>query len=114
MASRKDITLRKNASFRLDTQWLNQDGSAKDLTGCSVKMQIRNEPGGSSLHGTWTVGSGFTLDAANGTFALLIPQATISAYDFTSAAYDIVVTWPDTSKDTVLYGLVALEKGVTL
>lgn len=114
MATKKDIEIRTNSAYRLEFQWLNKDGSAKDLTGCTVNMQIRDEEGGVILYGSWAVGSGFVLDAPNGTISLIIPKTETETFNFPYAVYDIIVTWPDTNPDTVLYGDVILRKGVTV
>lgn len=114
MAAKKDIEIRQNADFRLESQWIDEDGGAKDLSGCLVKMQIRDRQGGETIYGTWTNGDGFTIDGLNGTITLEIPQTDVANWTFKKAEYDIVVTWPGTlKKDIFLYGDVSLKKGVT-
>lgn len=93
---------------------MNSDGTAKDLTGCQIKMQIRDQEGGSVLWGTWTNGTGFTLDAANGAWSLTITNNESSLWDYSKGVYDIVVTWPDTKTDAILDGVVTLSRGVTV
>ena len=114
MALRKDIEIRDNSSYRLEFQWLNRDGTPKDISGSQVKMQIRNEPGGETLHGTWTNGNGFVFDGPSGSIALTIPKSATSVFNFNTATYDIAITWPDTSTDVILYGDVAMVRGVTV
>jgi len=114
MAVRKDIEIRQNVGFRLESQWLDEEGLPKDLTGCQFKMQIRNKQGGSTLYGTWTNGNGFTLDAANGVWSVYIPETETANWTFSRGEYDVVITWPTNELDTIIYGTVALRKGVTV
>ncbi len=84
---------------------------AVNLTGCSVKSQIRvKEDKTSQLLAEFTTS---ITDAVNGKFKLTLTPTQTAALSFKVAYYDIQVTFTDGSIITPIEGRVVLNKEVT-
>jgi hypothetical protein len=83
-----------------------------DLTGCTARMQIRDQPGGQLLLELST-GAGLTLEAA-GTLRREISAAQTGGLTFTDAVYDLEVTFADGSVQRWAEGSVKVSPQVTV
>jgi hypothetical protein len=111
---RVDLIIRTNATFKLTLSYQDPlTGAALPLTGWDVKMQFRDQPGGTLLS-TFTTSSGFTIDAPNGVVNLKIQPDTIQAWAFSKGWYDIILTDPILDEDCWLEGVFEVKKGITL
>lgn len=78
---------------RTCTWWTERDAIPRDLTGYTMRFQVRTAPGGAILLDL-TTGDGITLtDAANGEFRLAADADTTAAIGYTGKAkFDLKVT----------------------
>lgn len=84
-----------------------------DLTGCSARMQIRDQPGGPlRLELSTEPGQGLTLDPA-GTLRREITAAQTGALTFAKAVYDLELTFADGTVQRWAEGSVTLSPQVT-
>lgn len=84
-----------------------------DLGGTTLAGQVRTTPEAPSATATFTV----TADADQGANPGLM-QVTLAAADTANLtastyAYDIQITWPDSTVQTILYGTLTVTKEVT-
>lgn len=113
MNATKNLSIANNADFTFSMVYQDADEQPIDLTGTSIKMQIKEKPGGTT-YWTGTAGSGLTVTPLEGRIDIHIPAATTSAFTFQSAVYDVVITWSDTTKERLIGGTVKLIQGVTV
>jgi hypothetical protein len=100
----------------------NPDGSLADLTGCSVAGAIRPLRGSDELYFTWssspTTGQGLiTINTGSSTVTPRVLATESSAWTFSDAVYDIVLTNPTAPvglrKTRVVMGAVTVSFQVT-
>ncbi|EMK1319594.1 hypothetical protein V8M25_003917, partial [Pseudomonas aeruginosa] len=80
-----------------------------DLTGAEVRMQIRAEPGGTVLM-TLALGSGLEIAGA-GTISREISASATAALMWSSAVYDLDVTYPDGTVHRYYSGPISVSRG---
>jgi hypothetical protein len=116
MPAKVDIVLRKGAAFAKRIVVLNVDGSARDLTGYTAKMQIRQDldDAVASLTLTSTPPAGLTVTAGSGYVDILITKAQTAALTIQSGVWDV---WIDNggsnSPEYLAEGGVTVRKMVT-
>ena len=98
-AGKLDIVVEEGADFFLHLTWLDNSGSAIDLTGYSAAMKIKEAVGG-ALIDDLTSSLEITLGGSAGTIQVDIGGSVTAAYDFDWGVYDLwvddgsgVVTW---------------------
>ncbi len=107
------IEINQGETFSLAVQWLSGD-VATDLTGASVKMQIRASVGSTVLQTFSNTTSGLTIDVATGTITLDVSATVSAAWTFTHALYDILVTLPSGVTKRLLEGDIYVSQQVTV
>lgn len=115
--ARIDLHIYKGSTFMKSFQWKTGDvPTPVDLTGCSIKMQIRENPGTTVLAEFSTANNKIEItDAVNGKFRLFISNTESTDYLFKSGKYDIEVTFPVTNHVyRVLQGYVAIDSEITV
>jgi hypothetical protein len=109
-----DLIIRNNATFKLTVSYTDPvTGAVLPLTGWTVQMQFRDAPGGRLLQ-TFTVGTGFTIDAPNGRVDFKVQPSTIQSWNFRTGVYDIRMTEPGGDKDVWVEGKFEVSMGVTV
>jgi hypothetical protein len=83
----------------------------KDLTGCIVRLTIRNRAGGAALL-ELTSPTGIEVDAASKTITVTIDADVTAAFDFTSGVYEIEAEDGDGIVTGLYYGNVTVSKEV--
>ena len=83
-----------------------------DLTGATVKAQIRSVPGSPVLYelGTDLV---VNVDTSTGSVTLSIPAVDSWEFDWHQAFYDVVLTTTDDIVSRLVQGYIVLDLGVT-
>ena len=91
-----NFTIEQGATFQRTFKYKNADGTSLAISDTAeINMQIRETIGSPDPipNGTFRSGSGFTLskglDDVQNQFTLIIPAATSSNFNFTTAVYDI-------------------------
>jgi hypothetical protein len=111
---RVDLVIRNNATFKLTLTHTDPvTGAVVPLTGWSVQMQFRDQPGGRLLD-TFTSGTGFTIDEPNGRVDFKVQPVTIQSWTFKSGWYDVKMTEPGGDQDVWLEGKFEVGIGVTV
>lgn len=85
-----------------------------DPSGYSAAMTIRDSIGGTELFTLSTDLSTITLDSSIMAFVLFIAPADTTSFTWATGVYDLVVTAPDGTVSTLLYGDVEVIDGVTV
>ena len=115
--ARIDLLIYKGSTFLKSFQWKSGEvPTAVDLTGCSIKMQIRENPGTTLIAEYSTLNGKIQItDAVNGKFKLFISNTESTEYQFKSGKYDIEVTFPvSNSVYRIAQGYVSIDSEITL
>ena len=121
LAANVPLTIEQGATFELPIQWLEADGSAKDISGLDFAIQIRPSKESSTvlIEGSYDGGTDtptgdivISEDGVGGTITLYIAPADTAALDFTRAVYDLEVN-DGTDVQRLMGGPVTLSKEVT-
>jgi hypothetical protein len=112
----KRLFIRQNADFSI-TYALSTNGTAIDLTGCSVLAQIRSQQLlTSQLFYTFNSleDGSCTINADAGTITLFMNQTQALALTWDNPAYyDVIITWSDSTTNCLVAGEAILLDGVT-
>jgi hypothetical protein len=107
-----DLAIYQGATFTKVFSW-TENGSLKDLTAFTARMQIRAKKADADpLHSMTTENGGIALGGALGTVTLNITATATAGFNFASAVYDLELV----SGSTVYrfaQGAVSLDKEVT-
>jgi len=92
-AIKRKLYLEQGAVFRDEIRLKQPSGDPVDLTGCTARMQIRDQDGALllTLH---SAGAGLTIDGESGTISRLITATQTSALPATGGNYDLEITPP--------------------
>lgn len=123
-AGKYSYVIEQGATFQRQFDYLDSNGNPIDLTNYSAKMQIRPEPGSTTLYLTLSSsftadGSGINLNGLNGTtprssgsIGITISAVSSSMLNFNEASYDLEL-YSGSFVDRLLEGKVKLSKEVT-
>lgn len=110
-----DFTIYQGATFRkrVRLQQLNDDNGWEpmDLTGKTVRMQVRRAFGETLLIGL-TEGDGITIDDDDGAMTFEISAQDTAELDFNEALYDVELV-SGTEVDRILRGHIFVSKEIT-
>lgn len=104
-------------SWNIQLTYTDSSGSAINLTGYSVLMEVRDEPGGKILCASASVstsasaGDGVTIDRANGKITILLSGTKTKKFNYPKSAYQIQIT-NGTNTYTLLKGWFIVDAGV--
>lgn len=107
-----DLTIYKGSTFSRQVQWKTGTPALPvNITGCTLRMQIRGKITDASVILSLTTENGGIVitDAVNGKFSVVIEASASTAVAATSGVYDLEIVMPDT---TTVYRL--MEGSVTL
>lgn len=109
------MEIQQGATFRLPLQWLANNVPV-DLTGCAVRMQVRERAGADAvlLELSTSNGGALITDAANGRFELVMTDEATAALTWPRGAYDVLIIHADGSVTRILQGGVTVSPGITL
>lgn len=96
------LRVQKGDDYRRDFVCKDADGVANDLTGCALKMQIKNATGAVILELS-TDNGGIVLTPASGLFSLVFTHAQTAAIAVDSGVYDVQLT-DSAGEITTLFG----------
>jgi hypothetical protein len=107
-----DLRIKQGETWRRTFPVYNAAGGPLDLTGCTVRGQVRaTKTSGSVLH-TWVTGLE-NIALAPGQVTLYVPAAVSSAWTWTAGRWDLELT--DTAGDVtrLVEGVVLVDPEVT-
>lgn len=110
-----DFTIYQGATFRPVIRLKDGDGNPVDLTGATVRMQIRLSHASSAVLLALDEDNGRALitDPVQGTISLFVSADDTADLTFRSGVYDLEVEYVDGTVDRVLQGKVKLSPEVT-
>jgi len=116
MAGQKNFEVDQNATFTFQVEYTQEDGVTPiDLTGASVKMQVRDTKGGSKLAVSLTSPSnGITIDGPNGTLNIIMTPTQTNKLFYPKSSYDVMVIDSNGNKIKLLEGFMTLNRSVTI
>lgn len=115
MAGQKNWEVDQNATFTFVVEYKDNNGSPIDITGSSVKMQVRDTKGGSKLAFSLTSPSGgILIDGPNGKLTIKITPTQTNKLFYPKSSYDIMLTDSNLNKIKLLEGFMTLSRSVTI
>ncbi len=113
-AAKYDLTIEQGADFSKSFVLKNPDGSVKDLTGHTARMQVRQYVFEDTvLLEATTANGGITLNVVTGTLTVKFSSALTSALTMKSGVYDIELINSTGEVNRLLKGSVSFDPEVT-
>lgn len=115
MAGEANWTMEQGARFVRTLTYKNEDGQPIDLTGYSVRMDIRGGKSKSAtlIHDLATAGDISITDAAGGEVTVDIPDETTAGFSFGTAFHDVELEDSAGNVTRLVQGKIWLDKEVT-
>lgn len=117
-AFKENLVIEQGATFDKVWKWTVGSGAHKtavDLTGCTARMQIREDVGSLNiLHEMTTENGGLALGGVAGTVSLYISDVNTAGFQFIKGVYDIeIVQVPLSRVRRLVQGTVKISPNVT-
>jgi len=113
-ATHLDILIEQGITFERNIQIRNKDGTAKDLTGYSGRMQIRpTEASATVLLDANTANGMITINSPGGIVTITVGADITTPLAFTTAYYDVEIFSSTTNVIRILKGSASLSLEVT-
>jgi hypothetical protein len=90
-----DLVIEQGATFRRTITYLQADGSPRDLTGYTAKMQIKDVIGGTTLYELTTENGRIIIDGPNARISMEILDTVTSGFTWTHGVYDLEISSPE-------------------
>ena len=118
MAEKLNIVIDQGATFPLYVEYKDPDGDPIDLTGYSVRMQIRQSASAAAKlldFDSADLDAGMTVEALDetGVIDLKLAPSVTSGLTFNAAEWDLVVESPDGIVTRLVQGKASVSLGVT-
>lgn len=108
------LTIYQGATFRKRLAWLNPDRTPIDLTGCTARMQVREEYASPlPLLELTTENGGITLGGAAGTIDLLSSDEDTATMEWNGGVFDIEIAHPNGDVTRLAQGSISVSPEVT-
>ena len=115
MAGQKNWEVDQNTTFTFVIEYKDNSDNPIDLTGASVKMQVRDTKGGSKLAFTLTSPSGgITIDPFDGKITVRMTPTQTNKLFYPKSAYDLMLTESSGIKTKLVEGFLTLSRSVTI
>ena len=113
-AGRYNIKIEQGATFRFDITYKDSTQQPVNLTGCTVRMQIRPIPSSTTILVNATQANGkIAVVPLTGRITVTLSATATAALDFTTARYDLEIAALDGTVTRLLEGAVQLSPEVT-
>lgn len=115
MATTKhNIVIQQGANFALNVTAKNDDGSIKDLTGYTAKMQVRITPTDNTILLEASSANGrITINAPGGIVMVAVGADVTTGLNWNVAYYDIEITTGATNVFRIVEGFATFSREVT-
>jgi len=109
------IKFKTNENLKINLDMTDNLGTVLDLTGATVRMQIRETRGGDGalIWSKTDQDDEITLVEEEARIVVDIPITTVMEWDFTIAYYDVVLDYSEEDWDNILEGKMTASPGVT-
>lgn len=115
MAAQKNWDVDQNTTFTFTVEYKDSNGNPIDITGSTIKMQVRDTKGGSKLAFTLTSPlGGITVDGPNGKVVIKMTPTQTNKLFYPKSSYDIMLTDSNLNKTKLLEGFLTLSRSVTI
>jgi hypothetical protein len=115
MSGQYNFVIKQGATFDKTLTWYDSKGCPIDVTGYTAAMQLRDKPGGATLHlNLSSVNGGIIVGTTDGIIRLFATDIATSALNFNTAAYDLELKSPAGAVTRLLEGSVTLSREVTI
>jgi len=116
MAGQKNFEVDQNVTFSFIVEYKDDNGLPIDLTGSTVKMQVRDQKGGSKLAFTLNSPStgGITVTPLLGKLSIKMTPTQTNKLFYPKSSYDIMITDSNLNKTKLLEGFLTLNRSVTI
>ncbi|WP_047474688.1 hypothetical protein, partial [Delftia sp. ZNC0008] len=109
-----NFTIYQGATFRRRLRWLNPDKTPIDLTGCTARMQVREEIESTAALLELTTENGrIALGGTAGTVDLLVDASTTAAIAWTGGVFDLEIVHPSGAVTRLAEGSCCVSPEVT-
>ena len=109
-----NFTIYQGATFRRRLRWLNPDKTSIDLTGCTARMQVREEIESTAALLELTTDNGrIALGGTAGTVDLLVDASTTAAIAWTGGVFDLEIVHPSDEVTRLAQGSCCVSPEVT-
>lgn len=108
-----DFEIDQYASFQTTITWTEDDGTPIDMTGYTVKMDIKTGYDGNLILSLDSADDSITVVEASGQMTFVITPSQTASFNFVRAFFDVVATSPDGFATRVIEGTFLLNKGIT-
>lgn len=113
-AGKRDIVIELGATYTEEYTWLDNTGSAVDLTGASAAWMLRYHLDDSAAAVSLSSpSSGITITPGLGKVTVTIAAATTAALSAGFGVHDLLITKADGTKVRLVEGKATLLQGVT-
>lgn len=112
-AGREDLQMRTNETFILHLEYTDPNDLPIDLTGYTVRMQVRNKPGGTVILDSDDAGGSTVIDGPMGQIDVAFSLPTMLAVTADQGVYDVAMTAADGRVDVLVEGTVKFVEGIT-
>ena len=108
------LQIYQGATFRKRLRWLNPDQTPIDLTGCTARMQVREEVESTAVLLELTTENGrIALGGTAGTVELLVDADTTAAITWGGGAWDLEIVHPGGEVTRLAQGSLCVSPEVT-
>jgi hypothetical protein len=108
------LTIYQGATFRKRLMWVTASGTPIDLTGCTARMQAREDYASPlPLLELTTENGGITLGGAAGTIDLLSSDEDTAAMAWSGGVFDIEIAHPNGDVTRLAQGGISVSPEVT-
>lgn len=108
------LTIYQGATFRRRLRWLNPDKTPIDLTGCTARMQVREEVESTAALLELTTENGrIALGGTAGTVDLLVDAGATAAITWTGGVFDLEIVHPGGEVTRLAQGSCCVSPEVT-
>ena len=113
-AAQYDFTIEQGSKFTLPLEWRSDGGAPVDITGYSVRMQIRQSVNAPDVLLEATTANGlFSIDGPAGRLTLTLPSSLTAAISWSRGRYDIELVDPAGEARRLIQGSVSVSREVT-
>ena len=108
------FTIKQGTTWKLIVVWKDSTGAVVPITGYSAKIQFRKTPQDSLvLYEMSTANGKIVLDEPNGKLTCTASKEETSAFKFTGALFDVLLTSPGGEATRLFSGSVTVDPAVT-
>ena len=108
-----DWKITQGDSFQLQLEYKDENGDSINLSGYTIQMEVKDQPGGVITSATCSLGDGITVsNPSTGIISINISPTKTKNFNYPRASYQLQITSPGNIKTTLLQGWFLVNAGV--